>query len=388
MSGIDFALDRHRLIIVAAGVGLIAAAVGALAAALDPKTFFAGYLVAAVWTWSLAMGGLCLAVMFHLTGGRWGEAGRRWFDVAARSMPWVALIFLPLAFGLHHLYPWTRADFFAGMQRVEHRQWYFTTDFFLARSAVYFGVWILLSSLVAGIPGRQRSRRIPGGQATAGLAAIALLLTITWAAMDWLMSLDPMFYSTLFGGLVGGGALLGGMAFVMAGATLASRTGKISGPGSVGSSFDPKAINDLANLLLAMVMLWAYFSFSQFLLMWSGNLPEEASWYLARGSGGWQAVPILLAAGGFALPLALLISSSVKRSPNALGCLALWLILIRLVELDWFVLPHFSPRDFSVNWCAILMPVATGGIWLSLVAWDAGCWGVQDSSRRGSFDDG
>lgn len=377
-------VDRRRLIAAAAAAGVAAAVAGAIAWVTDPRTFFAGYLVAAVWVWSLAFGGLCLALLFHLTGGRWGEVGRPWFDVAARSMPLVMLMFVPLAFGLHHLYPWTDPEFFAGMESVEHRQWYYTSDFFLIRSAVYFAVWIVLGVWVAGLPGhRHRPRPVAGGQAAAGLGAIALLLTVTWAAMDWLMSLDPLFYSALFGGLIGGGALLSGLAFVVAGVTW--------GPGAAAARIrrreDPKPLADLANLLLAMVMLWAYFSFSQLLLMWSANLPEEAKWYLARSTGGWQTLPILFTIGGFALPLAALMSSRLKRSPGPLGLLALWLIAIRWVELDWFVLPHFSPHDFSWNWCALVMPIATGGIWLAYVAWDVARWGIDVSTRGGRSDD-
>lgn len=375
-------LDQRRLIYGSAGGGIVAAAAGGIAAVTDPETFFPGYLVAVIWVWSLSLGGLALALMFHLTGGRWGEAGRPWFDVAARSMPLVALLFLPLAFGLHHIYPWTQHNFFVGMDRVEHRRWYYTVDFFLLRSAVYFAVWIVLGLWIAGLPGsRFRGRRVAGGQGAAGLGAVALLLTVTWAAIDWLMSLSPLFTSTLFGGLIGGGAMLSGMAFVVLGVAW--------GPGAtaIQQGQDLKPLADLSNLLLAMLMLWAYFSFSQMLLMWSGNLPEEAKWYLERSTGGWQALPIVLAVGGFAVPMAALISSRFKRSPEWLGLLAIWLILVRWVEVDWFILPHFSPHKFAWNWCAVVMPIATGGLWLAFVAWDTARWGIDASMEEHASDD-
>lgn len=375
---------RDRIFRAAAVCGIAAGVLSAYLALRQPRIFFPAYLTAVIWVWSLSLGSLVLGFLFHLTGGRWGEAGREWFEVGARAMPLVLLLFVPLVFGLHYIYPWTESDYFAAMDEVSHRQWYYTRNFFLLRSLVYFCIWISLGTLLGGLPGRPRTPRpLAGGQAAAGLAEVALLLTITWAAMDWLMSITPLFASSLYGALVGVGAMLSGMAFIVAGVTVTGASARAA-PNDRGPSPPRQPSVDLANLLLAMVMLWAYLQFSQFLLIWSGNLPVEAKYYLVRSTSGWQILPVLVAIGGFMIPLALLMSATFKRSPRSLGCLAVWLIGIRLLELDWLTLPAFSPARFALTASDAIAPLAVGGIWLSFVVWDLphSAWGPATGGDR------
>lgn len=283
----------------------VAALLSLIIAVCRPRDFFPAWLAASMWPWSVCVGALALRLILVLTGGRWGVASLPWLNGIVRLLPLTALLFIPWAFGLHQLYSWTDLSAFVGLENVEHRQWYFQPWFVIARTVGYSALWSVLSILAAGRSGSRQDFRmhdrttnqddpkllassatnIPGGQALAGLGLVALLLTVTWAAMDWVMSLDPFFMSTLFGALMGMGAMLCGLSMLVAlyctkMSDATAREGEafaepivsqssVDATGSAGASpshsMSHKAIDtalpDLANLLLAFVMLWAYLSF-------------------------------------------------------------------------------------------------------------------------------
>ena len=259
-----------------------------LAAFLSPRHFFMSWLTVILWPWSISLGSLTLLLMIVLTGGKWSETIWQRLSLHARLMPMVGLCFLPWMIGLSYVYPWTDSAYFEGLENISHRQWFLQPGFVIGRSILYFFIWIGFSWIVAGTFLRVRQKRvaesgqilIPGGQAAAGLGLIAILISVTWAAMDWIMSLDPFFTSTLFGALVGVGALLAAMAAAIAGYAF--------NPRNENRNPDSKLMNDLGNLLLAFVMIWAYFSLSQFLIMWSGDLPQEAAFYQRRLMNSWS----------------------------------------------------------------------------------------------------
>jgi len=184
-------------------------------------------------------------------------------------------------------------------------------------------------------------------------------LTVTFAAIDWLMSLEPQWYSTIFGAIVATGQMLPALAFAIAVLTF------LAGHPVVAQYATAQVWNDLGNLLLAFVMLWTYMSFSQFLLIWSGNLPEEIVWYLARAEGGWQIIAVVLAVCYFAVPFLLLLSRDIKRHPERLRILAISLVCMSVVHYFWLVAPAFSPRQFSLHWLDLATLVGVGGLWLA-----------------------
>lgn len=358
----DFA-ERSRKYLLAGTACALAFCV--LAGIMAPTQFLMSWLTAILWPWSVSLGSLILLLIPVLTGGRWSEPVWDRLALHARLMPLVALFFLPVLFGISQIYPWSEPDYFAGLDNVSHRQWLLQSGFFIGRTALYFAIWIVLVWLVAGSLFRPRRKQvsaegqilIPGGQAAAGLGLIAILISVTWAAMDWIMSLDPFFTSTLFGALIGIGTLLTAMAAAIA--------GRVFWPIDDHSSLDPKVLNDLGNLLLAFVMLWAYFSLAQYLIMWSGDLPQEAAFYQRRITGIWSWITPILATGGFFIPLGCLLSRDFKRDPVKLGYLALFLLLVRLVELSWMVLPggHRTPL-VGFHWSLIPALVAVSGCYL------------------------
>ncbi|MEZ6145319.1 MAG: hypothetical protein R3B91_07785 [Planctomycetaceae bacterium] len=347
-------------------VFLIAVALTTIVGIMRPRDFFAAWLAAILWPWSVCIGALTFRLIHVLTGGRWGAALFPWMLATIRRLPLVAFLFVPWALGLHWLYPWTDPQTFAGIENVEHRQWFYQSGFVILRTVGYFTLWSGLAVLSTGLPWPLRAvdwqtkpevRPYPGGEGLAGLGLVAILLSVTWAAIDWIMSLDPFFMSTLFGALVGMGALLSGMAMMV-----------LSYCRHIGAQEpdDPKALSDVANLLLAFVMLWAYLSFAQFLIMWQGDLPLEAAFYQSRTQGLWNVVAVGLAVGGFAIPFACLMSRTFKKSPRMVATLAACLLIVRLIELWWFVLPHSMETAARFNWAAIPAAVVVGCLWILL----------------------
>ncbi|KAA0131553.1 hypothetical protein FYZ48_25770 [Gimesia chilikensis] len=358
----DFGARTRKMLLAVTAAAL---ALSGLVGFVSPREFFLSWLMAVLWPWSISLGSLTLLLIPILTGGRWSKPVWSRLVLHARLMPVVALLFVPVLLGIPEIYPWSNSDFFAGLELVSHRQWFLQPVFYVARTVLYFIIWFVLIWLVAGTMWRTRQKKISaeeqiliaGGQATAGLGLIAILISVTWAAMDWIMSLDPFFMSTMFGALLGMGALLAALAAAIA--------GKVFWPLSDDYHTNPKIWNDLGNLLLAFVMLWAYLSLAQFLIMWSGNLPQEAAFYQRRLAGSWSWITPVLATAGFFIPLVCLLSRDFKQDPVKLGSLALFLLLVRLVELSWMVLPggHLTPPT-GLHWSLIPALTAVSGCYL------------------------
>lgn len=355
-------------------IGIAVATVAAIALCaiawiFVPVSFHLAYLAAVLVPWSVSLGSLSLALTFVLTGGKWGRACWPWLVLNARLMPLVAILFIPWFIGINDIYPWTKPDFFASMEHTSHRQWFYQTPFYIGRTIGYFVIWSILGWMISSVPGGRRrqeadlapsevpSRSMIGGQPAAGLGLIAIILSVTWAGMDWVMSFDPLMGSTLFGGMIGIGAVLCGMSAVVAAICC--------WPPLHGTARDDKTFGDISNLLLAFLMFWAYFSFAHFLIMWNGNFPTEALFYGARVEGIWGWITPILALGGFVLPFLCLLSHDFKRSRIAMGTLAIGLIFVRLIELWWMVLPAAgdSPKA-GFHWTVIPTTVAAAGIYL------------------------
>ena len=351
---------------IAAGLGSLTMIAGAFA---DPAQFFRSYLLAYVYWTGIGLGCLALAMIYHLTGGAWGASIRRLLEAGAGTLPFMAILFVPLLFGLGHLYSWTDTSAVLADAVLRQKTAYLNVPFFVARSAVYFLVWLTLGHFLNRWSGEQdrtddprvadRLRKLGGG----GLVVWGL--ATTFAAFDWLMSLDPHWFSTIFGMLFMAGQGLGALAFVLVVAYL------LSGRESYGRVFVPTVLNDLGNLLLAFVMLWAYLSYSQLLIIWAGNLPEEIPWYLRRISGGWGGVAILLAVFYFAVPFFVLLGRGNKRQMRRLAAVAAGVTLARLVDVYFLIAPEFS-ASVRVHWVDIAAVAGLGGIFVTLFVWRLG----------------
>lgn len=346
-------IGRNALIV--GGVGLGLSVVGIALSGKDQ--FFRSYLLGFVYWFGIAFGCLGLQMMHALTGGRWGMAARRPLYAASMTLPLLAGLFVPMLVGLPSLYPWSRPEALHD-HLIQHKAAYLNVPFFIGRAAFCFALWSGLAwrlyrrSLRAGIdrPPTAKMRVLSGP----GLLACALTMTV--ASIDWLMSLDPHWFSTMFSVLVIGGQLLSAMAFVIAMVLLDARQRAIE--------VSRDTLNDLGNLLLLFVMLWAYFSFSQYLIIYAGNIAEDIPWYLDRTEGGWQHIALALIVLHFAIPLLILVSRRSKRSPTVLGSLAVFILVMRFVEYYWFIAPNFHHQNLTAHPLDLLLPVGIGGVWL------------------------
>jgi hypothetical protein len=310
----------------------------------------------------LTLGCMALNMLQYLTGGAWGVVIRRFCEAATRTLPLLAVLFLPIVIGIPALYEWSHPDIVAKDAILRHKHLYLNVPFFLIRAVLYFGGWILFSTVLdrwsqqqdeSG--GRAVNRRL---QLTSGPGLVWWGLSVTFMAIDWVLSINPHWFSTIFGLLFMAGQGLNALAFLITLTIIMSRRPPLDGV------ITPRHLHDLGKLMLALVMVWAYFSFSQFLIIWSGNLAEEIPWYVRRLNGGWQYVGLSLVFLHFALPFALLLSREVKRSERLILRVCVIILVMRMVDLYWLVMPDYRQGGFGVSWMDFATPVALGGIWL------------------------
>jgi hypothetical protein len=362
-------IDRARNI--ALVVGGIAAAACLVGAMLDPLQFFRSYLWSYVFWVGIPLGCLAIVMLQHLTGGRWGISLRRVLEAGTRTLPLLAFGFVPILVGKKNLYVWTNPEIVAADPLLLHKAPYLNVPFFVARTVVYFVLWIGLAYLLnrwskeQDASGDPRLARRLQGLSGPGLAVY--VLTVTFASVDWLMSLEPHWFSTLYGGLLIVGQALGALALCIGVVILLARYKPLS------ILVTPDRLQDLGKLMLAFVMVWAYFAFSQFLIIWAGNLPEEIPWYLRRIQGGWQWAGLALVVLHFVLPFLLLLSRSLKRTPGVLGKVALLVVVMRLVDMYWTTAPAFG-ETWSFHWLDVAAPVALGGVWVAAFLWQLARW--------------
>jgi hypothetical protein len=350
----------QRLALAVGGASLGACALGVI---WDWDQFFHSYLLAFMTWLAFGLGSLALLMLHHLTGGRWGFAIRRVLEAATRTLPLMLVLFLPLLAGLAQNYPWAQSQ---EARENAAQQTYLSTPFFLLRAGAYFAIWLTIMFLLNRWSAAHDRTGDPvwprRAQSLSGPGLVLYGLTVTFAAIDWVMSLDAHWYSTIFGVVVATSQMLPALALAIACATFLSEKGP-------DTFFQAAVWNDLGNLLLAFVMLWTYMAFSQFLLIWSGNLPEEISWYLARSEGGWIWIAVGLAAFNFVLPFVLLLSRDIKRDPKRLRGVAIAIVAMSVVYQFWLIAPAFSRSTFRLHWMDVAAVLGMGGLWLAFFIW-------------------
>ena len=351
------ALGRRGLV-----VGVLFALVSLAGLASDPAQFFRSYLVAFADVLGVALGSLAILMLHHMSGGAWGLVIRRILEASSRTFPLVALFAVPLFFGLQHLYPWADPAKVAGDEILRHRAVYMNPTAVAIRLAVCLFLWTVFAQALSRMSKRQDDAPDPGLErkmqlvAAPGLALYCLLVTVF--AIDLLMSLDPHWFSAIYGVYVVGGQALSGLAFTLVVCLFLARKGPMR------DILRPRHVHDLGKLLLAFTMLWAYFALSQFLIIWSGNLPEEIGFFRDRLTGGWGVVSLALALFHFAVPFVFLLSRNFKRDLGRLVWIAGLLLFMRWLDLFWLVSPTFHPGKLSLHWLDLTTPVALFGLWI------------------------
>jgi hypothetical protein len=358
-------VQNAALVVGAAGVLLCVAG-----AVVSPQHFFRAWLVGFNFWLGVALGCLLILMVQHLTGGAWGILLRRILEAGSRTLLPLAVFAVPLLFGIHSLYIWADPARVAADPVLEHKSPYLNVFGFVVRLAIYFVVWVLLAGFLnrwsaqqdeaAGGVGSERRFRLLSAP---GLAVYGL--TITFASVDWLMSLEPRWFSTIYPAVFGVGQALGGMAFAALVLVFLAEYPPLSGV------LRPVHFRDVGNMLLMFVMFWAYLSFSQYLLIWAENMPEETPWYLRRLRGSWGWVALALIFFQFVAPFASLLFRDVKENPRRLAAVAVVVLLMRFVDVVWWTEAAFE----GVSWYLLLDVAALagmGGLWLWWFLWQLG----------------
>jgi hypothetical protein len=344
-------------------VGIAALVLAALDGIRAPEQFFRSYLLAFVFWLGFPLGCAAFLMVHHLTGGFWGLPIRRPLEAGTRTLPLLTALALPLLLGLGRLYSWSHPDLVAADAVLKSKQLYLNLPFFLIRNVIYFAVWwALMRGLNRWSDQQDRtgdSRLALRLESMSGPGLVLYGLTVTFFTIDWIMSLEPHWFSTIFGLIFMVLQVLGALALAIFVAGLLSQYEPVA------TVISSDRFNDLGNLVLTFVMLWAYLSFSQFLIIWAGNLINEIPWYVIRAEGGWAIVALVLIFLSFAIPFYLLLMRPIKRRVETLSTLCGALILINFVDVYWMVVPAFEkagPRFYLLDF---LLPVGIGGIWVA-----------------------
>jgi hypothetical protein len=352
------------------GIALVLAVVGAVTA---PDKFIHAYLFSYLFVLGLTLGSLGLLMLQHLTGGRWGVVLRRPLEAASRNIWLMLVLFVPIVWGMKYLYNGNGTDlgWMNSPKTGEHaltawQQGYLTTSGYLIRAVIYFVIWFALV-LIFNAWSKQQDRNSEDRylrrrlKMYSGPGIILYVLSMTFAAIDWVMSISPHWASTIYGFIFVAGQAISAMCLMIITVILLSRfepySGFLRGP----------RLHDLGKLLFAFNMLWAYFDFSQLLIIWSGNLPEEISFFRTRLYGQWGVVALMVVICTFALPFLILLSQHVKRTPSLISKVALWMLFFRVVDLYWMTRPEFTSSAVP-DWRDIVTPVALVGIWVGFFA--------------------
>jgi len=359
----EFDRLQQRALVVG-GVGLALCLIGALR---DPKQFFQSYLVGYLLWLGIALGCVALVMLHHMVGGNWGFVIRRLLESGARTLPLLVVLGIPFAVGLSPSHAWARPELLNWNSMSPFKRAYLGDTFFYVRTAIYFGAWIILARLLNKWSFEQDQTDQPArvGIRLQSLSAAGLIIygfTVSYAAVDWVMSLEPTWFSTIYGMMFMVAHVLSAMAFVIIVLMLLSHQKPLSDV--VSSSH----FHDLGTLLLAFVMLWGYLLLSQYLIIWSGNLQDEITWYMSRGNGGWASIALFLVIFHFFVPFFLLLSRDVKRRMRVLAAVAAWLIFVSWVDLFWIVRPSFKNAP-PFHWLDVAAPVGVGGIWIAAFIW-------------------
>ena len=352
-------------------IGAACALLGAVACAIlgpaNPKQFFFSWLVSFLFFLSLALGALFFVLIQYATQGGWAIVVRRIGETVFATIPVMAALFVPLLFGLHDLYSWSVPGAAEHDALLRWKAPFLNVPFFLIRAALYFGFWSFIALLYYRLSRGQDVTGDPRVSARlrrfAGPAIIVLALTQTFASIDWIVSLTPHWYSTMFGVYFFAGSFVGFIAL------LSVVAAAMRGAGLLETVITAEHLQDLGKFLFAFTAFWAYIGFSQFFLIWYANLPEETIWFKARLEGSWEIVSLLLMAGHFGVPFFYLMGRAVKRRGWTLAVGGTWLLAMHFVDIYWQVMPTLHPEGVRPSALDVAAFVAVGGCFVAAAGW-------------------
>lgn len=344
-----------------AGVALAISIIGAF---FNSDQFFHSYLFGYLFWMNFSLGSLALLMLHHVVGGRsnWGYPIQKVLESGVKTLPLMALLFLPFLFELESLYEWARPDAVAQDSALQHKSAYLNEPFFVVRAALYFAIWLGLGYVLNRWSARQDRLEQPEFahrlRITSAPGLLLYVLTATFASIDWAMSLEPHWFSAIYGLLFISEQFLAALALAI---LLLAYVGREE---PLASSIDDRSFHDLGNLMLAALMIWAYMAFSQFLIIWSANLAEEIPWYLHRSKNGWEQLAVALIVLAFFVPFLFLLSRPIKRNRKLLLFVASGIVLMRFFNMLWMVVPSFEHNGLALSWMDFLVPLGLGALWL------------------------
>ena len=357
----------NRLPVIGGGVAILGVLICAIFGAGNPKQFFFSWLVSFLFFLSLGLGALFFVLIQYASQGGWGIVVRRIGETVFATIPVMAVLFVPLLFGLQHLFEWSVPGAADHDALLRWKEPYLNVPFFLFRAVLFFGSWSFMAFFYYRLSRGQDATGDPAVTARmrrfAGPAIIVLALTQTFASVDWIMSLTPHWYSTIFGVYFFAGSFVGFIALLSLLAVAMPRAGLLD------SVITTEHLHDLGKFLFAFTSFWAYIAFSQFLLMWYANLPEETIWYKARLEGSWKAASVLLMVGHFGIPFLYLMGRDVKRRGWTLAIGGVWLLAMHFVDLYWQVMPVLHPEGVRPHILDVAAFLAIGGCFVAAAGW-------------------
>jgi hypothetical protein len=363
------AASVERIAGVVGGLGLLLSLAGFFA---NRAQFFQSYLFAFLYWGGFGIGGLGVLLLNNVVGGKWGATSRRFLVAQMRTLPVIGIFFIVLLFGLKYLYPWTHSDLVAANEYLHHKAPYLNTPFFLIRQVVYFAFFILIAARLSSWYDEQdRTGDFALRERIRAFSAPMLLLFVliaTFAYIDWVLSADAQYYSTVYGGILIIGNVLQAFALTNLTLILASQGDRFGG------RINAKILHDLGNLMFAFTIFWAYLSAAQLIITWPGNLPQEISWYLDRTNGYWKVLAVVMGLTMFLIPFLALLSQQRKRDPRRLMKVCIWILIAKIIEIFWFVEPTYRSKSagallatspgFTVYWTDFAAFLGLGGVWV------------------------
>jgi len=353
--------QNQRNFLLAGAAGAVLSAVGYFT---NAEQFFSSYLIAYMLVLGLTLGALGLMMVHQLSGGAWGVVSRQSFGAASRVLPYITILFIPVVIGMPHLYEWTHADVVAKDEILQGKAAYLNTSFFIVRAVIYFAIWNGLAYFLNAWSKAQDEtgdRALPLRMQRMSAGGLLLyVVTMSFASFDWVMSRDPHWFSTIYGALIVIGQGLAAFAFTIVMLTRLARRKPMS------DALTPTYLGDLAGLMFAGVVLWAYMSFSQYLIIWAGNLPEEIMWYLHRMQHGWTALAVTLVIFHFAAPFFLLLMRGIKQKGSLVSKVAMLILFARLIDMFWLIAPETHHEGLVVSWMDIVIPVTLFALFVGL----------------------
>lgn len=346
-------------------IGVIGALLCVLGFFINRAVFFQSYLFAFIYWGGFAIGGLGVLLMGHTVGGRWCATARRFLEAQMRTLWLVAIFTIILLLGLNYLYPWTHINTLpdiADQNVLKHKHGYLNIPFFLARVVIYFAVWWFWGMRVRNMADRQDETGDPTlrerMRAFSAPGVLVFVLTASFAYIDWILSADAQFFSTVYGAMILIGDVLQCFALTILAMIFASRGDRFGG------RVNAAILHDLGNLMFAFTIFWTYLTASQLIIVWPANLPQELVWYLNRVHGFWKYFALVTALSMFAIPFLALLSQARKRNPRRLMKVCIWLLVARIIDIYWIVEPTYRRHGFWMYWTDFAAFFALGGIWV------------------------